>query len=88
MRAKKCVKTFKGHTKGVNCGKFSPDGCWVVTGSDDGDIIIWDIKTETIVRTLGNQGQKVISLVFNPKTYTMASGTSNKQVKYWDLESY
>lgn len=86
--AKKCYKTFKGHTKAVNCGKLSPDGNWVVTGSDDGDIIIWDIKTESIVQTLGNPGLKVISLVLNPCTYTMASGFSNKSVKYWDLESF
>lgn len=49
LRTKKCIKTYKGHTKSVNCGKLSPDGNWVVTGSDDGDIIIWDLKTEQIV---------------------------------------
>jgi len=46
---KKCIKTYKGHTKPVNCGKLSPDGNWVVSGSDDGDIIIWDFKTEQII---------------------------------------
>lgn len=54
MRVKKCIKTFRGHTKGVNCGQFSPDGNWVVTGSDDGDVIIWDIGKEEIIKTLGN----------------------------------
>jgi hypothetical protein len=79
IRTKKAVKTFKGHTKGVNCGKFSPDGEWIVSGDDAGDIMVWDMKTEKVVRTLGSPNQKaVVSLVFNPKTYTMASGSANK----------
>ena len=88
IRTSQAVATFKSHTKGVNCGRFSPDGEWVVTGSGDGDINIWDISTQRVIQTMGNPGEKVTSLVFNPRTYTMASGSSNKSVKYWDLEVF
>ena len=33
---------FNGHTGSVTCGRFTPDGRRLVTGSDDGSLIVWD----------------------------------------------
>ncbi|MEV0351200.1 WD40 repeat domain-containing protein [Nonomuraea sp. NPDC050680] len=37
--------TLTGHTRGVTDLAFSPDGSFVVTGSDDGTARFWDIAT-------------------------------------------
>ena len=37
-RQRDCVHTFKGHSKGVSCVRFSPDGRWLVSGGMDADI--------------------------------------------------
>ena len=38
-----------GHTGGVNCTSYSPDGSHIVTGSDDSTVRIWDAETGTTV---------------------------------------
>jgi WD40 repeat protein len=34
---------FRGHTKKVNSVTFSPNGKYIVSGSDDKTIRVWDI---------------------------------------------
>ena len=36
------MNVFNGHTGSVTCGRFTPDGRRLVTGSDDGSLIVWD----------------------------------------------
>jgi len=36
------MMVFNGHTGSVTCGRFTPDGRRLVTGSDDGSLIVWD----------------------------------------------
>jgi len=35
IRRKECIHTYKGHTRGVNAIRFTPDGRWVVSGGED-----------------------------------------------------
>ena len=35
IRRKRCIHTYKGHDRGINAVKFSPDGRWVVSGGED-----------------------------------------------------
>lgn len=38
LRRKICHQTFKGHAKGACCLAFSPDGKWIASGSEDGEV--------------------------------------------------
>lgn len=33
-----CIHTYKGHTRGVNTIRFTPDGRWVVSGGEDNTV--------------------------------------------------
>ena len=46
------MAVFSGHTLGVTCGRFLPDGKHLITGSEDGSFIIWDPKTAQPVHKL------------------------------------
>jgi WD40 repeat protein len=37
------VRTFSGHTNGVETLAFSPDGRWLVSGGRDQSIRVWDV---------------------------------------------
>lgn len=48
------MAVFSGHTLGVTCGRFLPDGKHLITGSEDGSFIIWDPKTSSPVHKLSS----------------------------------
>jgi WD40 repeat protein len=37
-------KPFKGHKDGINSVAFSPDEKYIVSGSDDNTVLLWDLK--------------------------------------------
>ncbi|KAJ1977207.1 60S ribosomal subunit assembly or modification protein [Dimargaris verticillata] len=41
----KCMNVFSGHSMAVTCGQFTRDGKTIVTGCEDGSLVIWDPKT-------------------------------------------
>lgn len=38
------IQTFEGHTGNVTAVSFHAEGKWVVTGSEDGTIKVWDLR--------------------------------------------
>ena len=36
---------LRGHDNRVTSGMFSPDGSWLLSGSDDGTVKLWDLRT-------------------------------------------
>ena len=38
IRRKGCIQAYKGHEDVINCIRFSPDGRWIISGSEDKSI--------------------------------------------------
>jgi WD40 repeat protein len=45
------LKKFKGHTESISAVAYSPKGNQVLTGSFDGTVRLWDVKTGAMVRS-------------------------------------
>lgn len=45
LRRKDAITTFKGHTKGVKKLAISPDGKWVCSGSESGELKVSSLWT-------------------------------------------
>ncbi|KAJ2907564.1 60S ribosomal subunit assembly or modification protein [Coemansia aciculifera] len=44
------MQCFSGHSAPVTCGQFTHSGRHIVSGAEDGSVIVWDPKSAAIVR--------------------------------------
>ena len=58
------VRTLNGHTQSVHSVSFSPDGKYVVSGSDDKSVKIWSTESGEVLRTLNGHTSDVNSECF------------------------
>lgn len=64
---------------------FSPDGCQLATGFDDGTIGLWDLATQQRSFTLhGHARTHLNSVAYSPDGKLLASGSSDHSVRLWD----
>ncbi|KAJ7882806.1 chromatin associated protein [Mycena olivaceomarginata] len=80
----KADDTEKGDA-GVTSVAISPDGQYVVAGSLDAIVRIWNVVTGTLVDSLRGHRDSVYSVVFTPDGKGVVSGSLDKTLKYWDL---
>ncbi|AFZ19753.1 protein kinase domain-containing protein [Allocoleopsis franciscana] len=90
----KCVQTLTGHSDGgldwyagVTCLAFNPAEKWIVSGSEDHTIKVWELSTGKELRTLaGHAGFFVRSIAIRPDEELLASA-GDDIIKLWDLET-
>ncbi|MBK7129307.1 MAG: caspase family protein [Crocinitomicaceae bacterium] len=75
----------KGHSKPITCYSFSPDSSFVVTGSADNSIILWDILTGRQVRVFNRHSEKIYSLSFSPDGKKILSCSADNSAKVFDV---
>lgn len=71
-----------GHNSQINC--IEAKGDFIISGDDNGQIIIW--KNFKVHKRL-NHKKEIISLCFNPNELSFASGSFDKKVCLWSLET-
>jgi tRNA A-37 threonylcarbamoyl transferase component Bud32 len=78
------ARRFEGHLGQVNGVAFSPDGTRVASGSQDGNIIIWDVAQGVSLMTLRGHGNWVHGVEWSPDGSKLASASSDRKVIIWD----
>ncbi|KAK8706554.1 hypothetical protein V6N13_050115 [Hibiscus sabdariffa] len=99
IRKKGCIHTYKGHTRGVNVIRFTPDGRWVVSGGEDNIVKewncdcgvqgeVWDLTAGKLLHQFKDHEGQIQSLDFHPHEFLLATGSADRTVKFWDLETF
>ncbi|GAB7336906.1 hypothetical protein MBLNU13_g01183t1 [Cladosporium sp. NU13] len=85
------VRKIVGDTKLVSCHlervttvQFSPDGSKLASGSEDGDVIVWDLTTGAKLHTLEGHSDCITTMQFSPNGSRLASAYEGN-VAIWDV---
>lgn len=68
------LATVKGHYQPISCMKFTDDGALLVTGGEDGQILVWDMSSLVDKDTMndGNTGEGAVpKYTFNSHSITV-----------------
>jgi len=76
--------TLLGSTTTVRSSHISADGSLIATGSDNGDVQVWDAETGESVTLLTGHTTAVNSLKFIASTSTLVSVSSDCTARVWD----
>jgi WD40 repeat protein/predicted Ser/Thr protein kinase len=78
------LKTLRGHPDEVSSVAASPDGRWIVSGSDDGAAIVWDAATGVSVQTLRGHSADINSVAWFPDSRRVITGSDDHTAKIWE----
>jgi WD40 repeat protein len=76
---------FKGHQEVVYDAKFLPDGKSLVTASFDQTLKLWDVATQSTLRTMEGHTGIVLTVDVSPDGKMIASGSSDRTIRLWDV---
>ncbi len=79
------------HTAAVTQLVYSPDGRYVLTGSRDSSVRLWDAATGKLVRVFGQTGDRhtspVNTVALSPDGQLAVSGDDGGDMILWDVET-
>jgi WD40 repeat protein len=66
---------------------FTSDDKWIVSGSTDRTIKIWDAASGSLTTTLSGHATAVSVLAISPDGKYLASGGADGEIRIWDAAS-
>lgn len=82
-------KTFapEGHEGSVNAVTVTPNGKYIVSGSSDKTIRIWDVENGAQIMILEGHEKDVNAVAVDKDGKYIISGSSDKTIRIWDLKT-
>jgi hypothetical protein len=81
----KKVQRLDGHSSSVKALTITPDRRHGASGSDDGEIRLWDLATGNHVSTLRGHTRRVTSVEFSSDGKLLLSGSWDNTCRLWDV---
>ena len=79
------VHTFEGHQSEVTSVAISSDGKYLVSGSEDETVKLWNITNQSLVHTFEGNQDNVDTVAISSDGKYLVSGGGDKTVKLWDI---
>lgn len=77
------VRSFMGHTGGVNAVAVTADGKTLATASDDRTVRLWRISDGVLLGTLAGHTRELLSIAISPDGTHLAAGAADGEVFLW-----
>ncbi|CAH1790548.1 unnamed protein product, partial [Owenia fusiformis] len=77
-----------GHSGPVYSTSFSPDKHYLISGSEDGTIRLWSLKTWTNLVVYKGHNYPVWSVQFSPHGHYFVSGGHDRTARIWSTDHY
>jgi WD40 repeat protein len=69
------LRSLEGHTGWVNAVAVSPDGRFIVSGSDDRTVKVWELESGRLLRSLEGHTDRVRAVAVSPDGRFIVSGS-------------
>lgn len=76
-----------GHTNWVQDVAFSPDSRYVLTGSSDKTVQLWDALTGQTLQTFKGHEAPINAVAFSPDGTVAATAGDDRTVRLWDIRT-
>ncbi|MFB0562266.1 MAG: WD40 repeat domain-containing protein [Candidatus Lokiarchaeia archaeon] len=80
-------RTFTGHRGGVSSVCISSDSRYIVSGSYDDTIKLWNLHTGELIRTFSGHRDGVFSVCISSDSRYIVSGSEDNTIKLWNLHT-
>jgi WD40 repeat protein len=78
--------TLRGHSRIVGSISLCPDERFIVSGSTDKTVRVWEVATGQQVRVLEGHTQGVPSVAWSPDGQYIVSGSWDKLARVWEAD--
>lgn len=76
-----------GHAFPVTAVAISPDKQWLVSGSSDKTVKLWDFESGQLLKTFKGHGGAITSVCIGPDNRRIVSTGEDNTLKLWDVEN-
>ncbi|MCA9194477.1 MAG: protein kinase [Planctomycetales bacterium] len=80
------VARFEGHRDWLNCVRYSPDGKYLISGSDDKTVRVWDVDAQSATAVFTGHPSAVIHAAFLDEQRAISVDKSGQAI-IWDIAS-
>jgi COMPASS component SWD3 len=79
----KLSRTLHGHKKAISSVRFSPDGLWLASSSNDTTARIWDARTGAFKATLIGHSLGISDVAWSPDSSILCTASDDLTVCLW-----
>src|SRR5262249_55718126 len=79
--------TLVGHDYSVTCVALTPDGRRAVSASNDRTLMVWEIQSGQVIRTLEGHSGSVYAVSLTSDAQILASQSADGTVRLWYFET-